>query len=163
APDATGSEIEQIISGLSRTTGRIWVVDRDLRVLARAGSLHAVPPAVEDPAEAGPSRLARGGEAPEEHVLNPVLNPLYGMGLREPREDFADDLAQAAKLEGKEVESALSGIITTRRWPTSDGRAMVISAAHPIWVGDTVRGAVVVEETTNPVLAQRNRAFARLF
>src|SRR5450631_1942354 len=32
-------EIEQIIQGLSRTTARIWVVDRDLDVLARAGSL----------------------------------------------------------------------------------------------------------------------------
>jgi dedicated sortase system histidine kinase len=85
------------------------------------------------------------------------------MILREPREDFADDLALASRLEGREVESALSGIITVRRWPTSDNRAVVISAAHPIWVGDTVRGAVVVEETTNPVLAQRNRAFSRLF
>jgi dedicated sortase system histidine kinase len=158
-----GGEIEQIISGLSRTTGRIWVVDRDLRVLARAGSLHAAPPRAEDTGEGEPSRLARVWETLEERVLNPVLNPLYAMVLREPREDFADDLAQAAKLEGKEVESALSGIIMTRRWPTSDDRAMVISAAHPIWVGDTVRGAVVVEETTNPVLAQRNRAFARLF
>ncbi len=32
-------EIEQIIQGLSRTTARIWVIDRELNVLARAGSL----------------------------------------------------------------------------------------------------------------------------
>ena len=40
---------------------------------------------------------------------------------------------------------------------------MIVSAAHPIWVGDAVKGAVVVEETGNAVLAQRNRAFERLF
>ena len=40
---------------------------------------------------------------------------------------------------------------------------MVVSAAHPIWVGDQVKGAVIVEETTNAVLAERNRAFERLF
>src|SRR5208337_343453 len=32
-------EVEQIIRGLSRTTARIWVVDREQNVLARAGSL----------------------------------------------------------------------------------------------------------------------------
>ena len=32
-----------------------------------------------------------------------------------------------------------------------------------MWVGDQVRGAVIVEESTNAVLAERNRAFERLF
>jgi dedicated sortase system histidine kinase len=40
---------------------------------------------------------------------------------------------------------------------------VVVSAAHPIWVGDSVKGAVIVEETGNAVLAQRNLAFERLF
>ena len=38
-----------------------------------------------------------------------------------------------------------------------------MSAAHPVWVGDQVRGVVVAEETGNAVLAERNRAFERLF
>src|SRR5438067_2634196 len=36
-------EIAQILHGLSRTTARIWVVDRDQHVLARAGSLRRLP------------------------------------------------------------------------------------------------------------------------
>ena len=40
---------------------------------------------------------------------------------------------------------------------------MIVTAAHPIWVGDDVRGAVLVEETTNSITAERNRAFERLF
>src|SRR5450631_436739 len=37
---APGSpEIEQILQGLTRTNARIWVVDRELNVLARAGTL----------------------------------------------------------------------------------------------------------------------------
>jgi signal transduction histidine kinase len=39
---------------------------------------------------------------------------------------------------------------------------VVISAAHPIWIGDEVAGAVVVEETTNPILSVRSRALERL-
>ena len=62
-----------------------------------------------------------------------------------------------------DVEGALAGILTVERRPTADGKAVIVSAAHPIWVGDEVRGAVIVEETTNAVLAERNRAFERLF
>ena len=63
----------------------------------------------------------------------------------------------------REVDGALAGILTTARRPTTDGRAVVVAAAHPIWVGDQVRGAVIVEETTNAALVLRNRAFERLF
>ena len=38
----------------------------------------------------------------------------------------------------------------------------MISAAHPIWNGDDVAGAVVVEETTNPILSVRSDALERL-
>jgi dedicated sortase system histidine kinase len=40
---------------------------------------------------------------------------------------------------------------------------VIVSAAHPVWVGDVVRGVVVAEQTGNAVLAERNRAFERLF
>ena len=38
-PPSGSPEIAQIVEGLSRTTARIWVIDRDGVVLARAGSL----------------------------------------------------------------------------------------------------------------------------
>ena len=39
---------------------------------------------------------------------------------------------------------------------------MVVSAAYPIWDGEQVLGAVVVEETTNSILSVRSRALERL-
>jgi signal transduction histidine kinase len=39
---------------------------------------------------------------------------------------------------------------------------VIISAAHPIWVGDEVQGAVVVEETTNRIASLRSQALERL-
>jgi len=39
---------------------------------------------------------------------------------------------------------------------------VVVSAAHPIWVGDQVHGAVVVEETTNRIASLRSQALERL-
>jgi two-component system, OmpR family, sensor histidine kinase ChvG len=147
-------EIEQIIQGLSRTTARIWVVDRDLNVLARAGSLRASPPT--SGADAALPWLWQW-------LDRELLHPLYALVLKQPTEDFSEELAGRVLLPAREVDGALAGILTIDRRPTPDGRVVIVSAAHPIWVGDQVRGAVIVEETTNAVLAERNRAFERLF
>ena len=56
-PPSASPEIEQIIEGLSRTTARIWVIDRDGIVLARAGSLKA--PAPQSPPSRSGRRLGR--------------------------------------------------------------------------------------------------------
>ncbi|MCG6877487.1 MAG: hypothetical protein LJE97_20550 [Betaproteobacteria bacterium] len=155
ARPGSGAEIEQILAGLTRTTARIWVVDRNLRVLAVAGTLRRIPP---DPDEPGSSLGGIGS-----FIETRLLGPIYRLILTQPREDFADDLSEATVGRYREVQRALTGIPTNTRRPTPDARAVVVSAAHPIWVGFEVRGVVLVEETTNALLADRNRAFERLF
>jgi dedicated sortase system histidine kinase len=149
------AEIAQIVQGLSRTTARIFVIDRELNVLARAGSLKR--PALPDMQT--PESVAWVWQWLERETLH----PLYAMVLKQPSEDFGEEHAGRVALPAREVDGALSGILTVDRRPTPDGKAVVVSAAHPIWVGDQVKGAVIVEETTNAVLAERNRAFERLF
>ena len=159
APAPASPEIEQIIHGLSRTTARIWVVDREQNVLARAGSLRRADASLADTSAAQGSPLARGGQWVEREILQPI----YARVLQQPTEDFSDERSGRTIAAGKDVEGALAGILTVERRPTADGKAVIVSAAHPIWVGDQVKGAVIVEETTNAALAERNRAFARLF
>jgi two-component system, OmpR family, sensor histidine kinase ChvG len=149
------AEVAQILQGMSRTTARIWVIDRNLDVLARTGSLHHSAPATVPGAD--------GLEGAWRSVERSVLHPLYALVLAQPTEEFTDETSGTTLRDAHEVEGALAGILTTDRRQTSDGRAVVVSAAHPIWVGDEVRGAVIVEETGNAVLAERNRAFERLF
>jgi two-component system, OmpR family, sensor histidine kinase ChvG len=149
------AEIEQIIQGLSRTTARIWVVNRELDVLARAGNLKGGRP---------PSPLSGDATLPRLwQWLDQVLHPLYALVLKQPTEDFNEEQGGRILLPAREIDGALAGILTIDRRLTPDGKAVIVSAAHPIWVGDQVRGAVIVEETTNAVLAERNRAFERLF
>ena len=148
-------EIEQIIQGLSRTTARIWVVNRDLDVLARAGTLKGARSPAPIPADATLSRFWQW--------LDRLLHPLYALVLTQPTEDFNEEQGGRILLPAREIDGALAGILTIDRRLTPDGKAVIVSAAHPIWVGDQVRGAVIVEETTNAVLAERNRAFERLF
>ncbi|MGH8799174.1 MAG: ATP-binding protein [Casimicrobiaceae bacterium] len=156
ATAAASAEIGQIIQGLSRTTARIWVIDRQLDVLARAGSLKRAPLPDDEAIDSAIPRLWRW-------IERETLHPLYTLILRQPTDDFVDEMAAHVAMPAREVDGALSGILTTDRRLTGDGKAVVVSAAHPIWVGDQVKGAVIVEETTNAVLAERNRAFERLF
>ena len=156
AGEASGAaEIEAILQGLTRTTARIFVVDRQAEVIARVGTLKQPEP----PQDASPHGAARAAAWFERSVLH----PLYALLLVQPTEDFSDDFLGRPLPFAKEVEGALAGILTVDRRASRDGKVGIVAAAHPVWAGDTVRGAVVVEETTNAVLAQRNRAFERLF
>ncbi len=92
-----------------------------------------------------------------------MLRPVTRRFLTVPREDFEDTEPGTYRQEGREVESALQGHEATRWRLSKDSKAVVLSAAHPVWVDAHVRGAVLVEETTNDVLAVRNRAFEKLF
>src|SRR5688572_21225315 len=140
AGEAPGdNEIAAILKGLERASSRIWVVSRDYHVLALAGSLKRT-------------------DAPAPGVTQRTL----GWLLAPPTEDFDDAIAENAVAAGREVNAALQGAAATRTRNTRDGRAVVVSAAHPIWVGDQVHGAVVVEETTNRIASLRNRALERL-
>jgi dedicated sortase system histidine kinase len=154
-PPSASPEIAQIVQGLSRTTARIWVIDRNGVVLARAGSLKRPSAESEDADAKTAGRFA--------NVVQSLTHPLYQRVLKQPTDEFHDDAITEGSPRGRDVEGALSGILATERRGTSDGRAVIVSAAHPIWLGDQVRGAVIVEETGNRVLAERNRAFERLF
>ncbi|MBI1942939.1 MAG: hypothetical protein HYS35_04665 [Betaproteobacteria bacterium] len=136
---AADAEITAILKGLERSNSRIWVVSRDYRVLALAGSLKRA-----DPAPAGAAERA------------------LGWLLASPTEEFDEAIAQDALAAGREIASALQGAAATRARRTRDERAVVMSAAHPIWVGDEVHGAVVVEETTNRIASLRSQALERL-
>ena len=126
------------MQGLSRTTARIWVIDRNGVVLARAGSLKR--PSADD--ENPDAKLSGRGAS----VVQSLTHPLYQRILKQPTDEFHDDAITEGSPRGRDVEGALSGILATDRRATSDGRAVIVSAAHPIWLGDQVRGVVIVEE-----------------
>jgi len=138
-------EIGSILRGVQRTSSRIWVVNRRYQVLALAGSL---------------KRPAQAEEAggPIREAWRSVVSWL----IRQPTEDFAESVPDDVLATGRDISSALLGKPGTRMRRTPDGRAVVLSAAHPIWDGNEIAGAVVVEETTNPVVSLTSEALERL-
>ena len=153
-------DIEQIVAGLARSNSRIRVIDRNRRVLAQAGSLKHAEISQAAAREAGPQSALGDIWSSVEETL---LHPLYARILKQPTDDFSDDTSHATRLEGKELDGALSGIPSTTRKRTADARAVIVSAAHPVWVNNEVMGAVVVEETTNAIVTIKNRAVEKLF
>jgi dedicated sortase system histidine kinase len=145
---AASGEMERILRSLGRADLRIWIVDRQERLLAIAGGLQkkAVAPHRED----GLDLLAR------------ALRPVTSLLLERPTEDFDDALPESQITGAGEVRSALQGM-AGRRWRNStDARAVILSAAHPIWSGDEVVGAVVVEETTNAIRSLSDRTLEKV-
>lgn len=127
------NQITQVIKRNQTAGGRrIWVLDTHGQVLASAGSLQ------------------------RETAAHP-LNIIYKLLLPSVSGKFKDDLAGASRLRGREIQDALEGH-TGFRWRQSpDRKAVIVSAAAPIWLEDRVAGAVMVEETTNNIqLLQRN-------
>ena len=127
------NRITQIIKrNLGSVGRRIWVLDTERQVLASAGSLR------------------------REWTTHP-LNFFYKLLLPSVTDRFEDDLAGASRLQGHEIQGALEGR-TESRWRVSpDKKAVIVSAATPIWLADRVAGVIMVEETTNNIqILQRN-------
>lgn len=150
-------EIERIVEGMSYTNSRIWVVDHHHRVLATAGNLKNA---------SGVWQMPNNGQDQQsswQGFIEKYLHPLYYKILTKPSKDFIDQLYDASHLGGDHIESALDGKTQSQWRLTKDQKAVVLSAAYPIFIGKQVKGAVIVEETTNGIRTVRNRALERLF
>jgi len=133
------SEIEKVISRLDDREGRrVWVLDSAAQVLSTQGNL-------------------------QKDFSNQPLNIFYSFILPIVPKIFKDDLAGVSRLQGDEVKMALQGSVTSRWRATPDGKAIIVSAAAPVWIDDEVRGVVVVEETTNSILMLQRNALVSLF
>lgn len=151
-------EIERIIKGMGHTSYRLWVVDQHQRVLAQTGDIRS---------------SGNIWELPSDNPKNPqtlwqkfektVLLPLYYKILTRPTENFLDELYDAGRLEGAQITSALNGKQKSQWRLTADKRAVILSAAYPIWIDNKVMGAVIAEETTNGIKSLRNKALEKLF
>jgi two-component system sensor histidine kinase ChvG len=131
--------IVRMIERFAEVEGRrLWVLDGHGQVLASVGSLDKTLP------------LRHGGM-----LYRLVLPPIH--------ERFQDDLAGVSRLQGEEVRQALDGTTGTRWRSSPDDRAIILSAATPVFDGGAVRGVVVVEETTSGIQMLQREAMITLF
>lgn len=128
-----------MLQALAPAGSRIWLLNGDGWVLARAGSL-------------------RAEEAPAVHWLEGLAyrallaSPLSAVQAREG----------ALRLQGEEIAAALAGSAAASWRPLAEEAGVVASAAAPVVVDGQPVGAVVVEQAGDALLAVTNRAALRL-
>lgn len=150
-------EINRILKGMGHSGSRIWVVDNHHRVLAQSGSIHHADGVWADgladkPAKTWWQRFEKN-----------YLHPLYYKVLTRPEDEFLDTLHDVASMQGSHIGKALNGTPASSWRLTPDNKAVILSAAYPIWINDKVIGAVIAEETTNGVRTLRNKSLEKLF
>lgn len=151
-------EIERIIKGMGHSSNRLWVVDQHQRVLAQTGDIRDSNSIWDLPEE-----VASEDDSLLKKLERNILLPLYYKVLTRPTDDFVDELFDAARLEGVHISEALNGSPSSQWRLTPDRRAVILSAAYPIWIDNKVMGSVIAEETTNGIKSLRNKALEKLF
>ena len=171
APRPVSEEVEPIVASLNRAKSRIWVIDKRFQLLALSGTLKNQDTRYPETVGTGGSTSSDGrkplgdndsGAMTWWEKAELLLRPLYQRLLTRPTENFDDSLPEDAIVSGSEVSKALTGNGATRWRATPDNRARILSAAHPVWAGNDVVAAVIVEETGNTIASFTTRAFEKL-
>ena len=133
---APSRQIESLLAKLDLPHSRIRVVDDNRRVRARYGKLQE-----ENRAESFSHRL---------------LAPVYQLFTEAFTDDFKD-ANQAKTLNIKGIEEGLQGHANISHYQLAGVNVEVMAAITPLLNEGKVVGAVVVEQTTNSILALKNR------
>jgi dedicated sortase system histidine kinase len=149
---AASEQVRLLLAGLARPGLRIWVVDNRLDLVAVSGDLAAPPPSPADDVTFGAV----------ERWVRRALRPVFERVLKPPAPPAEEFIPNDIVFGGREMERALDGSPAWRLRPAPANRGFIFSAAHPIWIGETVVGAVVVEQNTDAILTLRNRALEQL-
>ena len=129
-------EIERLLSIMGRRGARLWVIDTRSRVRGLSGSLGDAPP-------------PPGG----------WLRFVAALVVPTPRSAVGDE----SKPVRAQIDRALIGVSGEPLWRGTVNRDVaILSAAQPIFVGDDIVGAVVVEETTGSIQILKQSALEKL-
>jgi two-component system sensor histidine kinase ChvG len=134
---APSEQIERLLGIMGRRGARLWVIDARSRVRGLSGSLAAEPPP------------AFGG----------WLKPIASLVVPTPHSAPGDESRPARE----QIDRALIGVSGTPLWRgTANRDVAILSAAQPIFVGDDIVGAAVVEETTASIQLLKQSALEKL-
>ncbi len=145
---APSSDIEALLKSLDRPHSRIRIVDSNRRVRARFGSLQTTEAKLSAQNQDSSSLL---------NWLHQQLAPVYRLFTEPFTTTFTTVGSQARQLDIMGIEDGLEGKSSITRYRLDDARVEVMAAITPLRDNGKIVGAVVVEQTTNSILALKNR------
>lgn len=141
--------IESILKALDRPQSRILIVDSNQRIRASFGSLTPDDEAI----EAKPENLLSSISS----SIYGVLKPLYMLFTTPFTEEFKTPVALPTTLDISGIKEGLQGKSSITRYRIAEGQVEIMAAIAPLMENNKVIGAVVVEQTTNSILALQNK------
>ena len=148
-------EMAKILKGLGRADTRIWVIDKDKRVRTVVGNLRT---------DSDADQLAKPFSTKQDLAYFwAYARYYYGLALQSIFSSIIEQPAASLKDHDRTVEArndqiitlALQGTISSDRRPSLDEQGTILMSAHPIYLDDTIPGAVIVEQSTNHVLQRQ--------
>lgn len=149
-------EIAKILKGLDRADTRIWVIDKKKRVRTVVGNLITDDGSqtLKKPSNSNSTGFFYAWETLS-YYYNLGLKKIFTYILESRAVNFNDHERTIEERNDKIIELALAGNISSDRRPSIDQQGTILMSAHPIYLGDDIPGAVIVEQSTNPVLRQQ--------
>lgn len=138
-------DIERMLGVVANNASRIWVVDAQSRVRGLSGSLKAVAPVALRYPSTGSAEVPTFGARVYATFVRPLVRIVSADSLAAANED--PQVAERAVM--RQVDRALVGEANSRWRNSASGAEEILSVAQPIWQGDNIVGAVVLEETTD--------------
>ncbi len=141
----TSPELTGLLRGLNQPNSRIWILDDQQQVRAVVGGL-APPVAVDDEPPKVVTQIEKFKRA--------VSDKLDNM-LRRPNIKFEDLASNTTVRREQMILDVLAGApkVATRR--SVDDKVKIVMAGHPIRAGNSVLGAVLVEQSSNAILTRQ--------
>jgi dedicated sortase system histidine kinase len=133
---APSKQIEKLLEKLDLPHSRIRVVDKNQQVRARFGTLQ--------------------NDSEKETFLRRTMAPVFRLFTEAFTEDFPDS-NQAKMLNIQGIKEGLQGKSSITHYHLPEVNVEVMAAITPLLDEGRVEGAVVVEQTTNSILALKNR------
>lgn len=132
--------IERLLAVVANNASRIWVVDSRSRVRGLSGSLTAAATSSRPPPERAETSWGT-------RLYASVVRPLVRAVSPDIASYVNEDPAEARRAVMSQVDRALVGEPNVRWRAGAKGSSIVLAVAQPIWQGDNIVGAVVVEES----------------
>ena len=142
-------EIDRILHALDKPGTRIWVVDQYKRVRAVVGDLSSIGSNITTSFDSNMKSL--------QVWMDRILAPIYRLILKPPEGNFSDLPADTRERDEEILYQVLEGMPATKRRASIDKQAQLLMAAHPIFYGQEIMGAVIVEQSGNYATALQNR------
>ncbi|KJS00937.1 MAG: histidine kinase [Desulfobulbaceae bacterium BRH_c16a] len=141
--------IEEILKSLDRPHSRVLIVDTNRRVRASFGSLAE---------ETAPGAAFSSSFLTTFSSLTyQFFSPFYRFFNRPFAAEFNQAVAASSTLDLAGVKEALEGTSSVTSYTGNDGQAEIMAAIVPLREDKKILGAVVVEQTTNSILALQNK------